>query len=94
MTVAELNKKQMVKTGFSQDFKNYRGFPVEDLQKAFTKIQNKENWKNPVMCKCHHSQVELVLTAIEFYHADTAQVVGTEPITGYVLIRGNGYQAY
>ncbi len=64
------------------------------LRAVFEKIQDPDHWKNPITCKCHHSQVAIVLAAIEFFHADKAQVVGIEPITGYVIIEGNGYQAW
>ncbi len=72
----------------------HKGFHVDQLEAVFKKIQDTEHWKNAITCKCHHSQVAVVLAAIEFYHADNARVVGIEEITGWVVIEGNGYQAW
>lgn len=66
---------------------------VRDLRQIFEKIQDKTHWKNPICASVHHSQVNFVLAAIEYFHADKATVEGIEPITGNVIITGKGYQA-
>ncbi len=70
----------------------FRGFTEEELTTVFNKIKDPEDWKAPITCKCHHGQVAVVLAAIAFFHADAAEVVGHEPVTGWVIVKGNGYQ--
>ena len=85
---------KMTDRGFSEDLKRYNGYLIDELQEVFSRIQNEENWKLPISCKCHHSNVGIILAAIEFFHADKAEIIGIENITGSVLIEGDGYQAW
>ncbi len=71
----------------------FKGFTVATLRQAMDAVQSKDHWKNPWSAAVHHSAVGAVLASVEFFHADTAEIVGVQPITGYVLMRGNGYQA-
>lgn len=71
----------------------YRGFTVAQLRKAMDAVQNEKHWKNTWAASVPHGAVHCVQVAVEFYHADAAEIVGIEPITGNVLMRGNGYQA-
>lgn len=70
-----------------------QGETIADLRKAFELVQNSENWKNQWAAAVHHSIVGKVIRAVKFYHADTAEVVGIQDLTGLVLMRGNGYMA-
>ena len=67
---------------------------IHDLRQIFNKIQDKTHWKNPICASVHHSQVNYVFAAIEYFHADKATIEGIEQITGNVIITGRGYQAY
>lgn len=64
-----------------------------ELKQAFELVQNKDHWKNPFVCAVHHSIVSLVVAAVEYFHADKPEICGIQPLTGYVIIRGHGYQA-
>lgn len=76
---------------FEQNEK-YKGFTIYSLRKVFEAIQNPEGWKKEWAASVPHQVVEAVLVAVEFFHADKAQIVGIEPITGKVLMCGKGYQ--
>jgi len=69
------------------------GRTIAELHKVMDAGQNTDDWKAPWAASVHHSMVQVVMQAVEFYHADKAVVVGIEPITGYVMMTGRGYQA-
>lgn len=64
-----------------------------DLREVFDRVCDPEDWKAPIAAYVPHQLVGRVLRAIEFFHADTAKAVGIQPVTGKVLVQGNGYQA-
>lgn len=72
----------------------FKGEKIADLRKVFDGIKNPQNSKAPWAAAVPHQIVGLVLKAVEFFHADKAAIVGVQPITGKVLMSGNGYQAY
>ena len=94
MTILETNLKNMQERGFSGDGESFKGFKIPDLQAVMSKIQDQGNWKAAWSAAVHHSMVGAVLVAIEFFHADKAKVIGIQPLTGFVLMEGNGYQAW
>jgi hypothetical protein len=71
----------------------YNGHTERELRAAFDAVCDPTNWKRPWSAKVHHSAVGLVLSAVEFYHADTPNILGIEPLTGLVVMEGRGYQA-
>lgn len=73
---------------------SYKGFKIADLRKVFEAVQNKENWKEAWAAAVPSQIVEPLAVAVEFYHADTMQILGVQPVTGKVLVSGNGYQAW
>ena len=66
----------------------------EDLERIFDSVCSREHWKNPWAAVVPHELVGAVCRAVDFFHADRPEVVGIEPITGKVRMRGNGYQAW
>ena len=72
----------------------YKGYTVAELRKVSDKIFNSENWKNSWAASVPHNLVNIIIVSVEFFHADEVQIHGIEPITGNVLLSGNGYQAY
>ena len=64
------------------------------LQAAFESVCDADDWKGPWTSKVHHCYVGRVIRAVEFFHADTAEIVGIDRKTGLVELRGNGYQAW
>ena len=64
------------------------------LAEAFDAVKNASDWKAPWSAYVHHSAVARILRAVEFFHADRAEVRGIQPITGRVLLVGHGYQAW
>jgi hypothetical protein len=68
-------------------------FTIADARRIFEKVQNKDHWKKPWAAAVPAIMVEAVIKAVEFYHADRAQIVGMEPLTGRVLMEGRGYMA-
>jgi len=73
---------------------NFKGFAVADLDRVFATLHSGNHWKAPWAAAVPATLVPLVLAAVEFYHADRAVIVGAEPVTGKVLMRGDGYQAW
>jgi len=70
----------------------FKGETIANLRKIFEKIQAPEGWKEAWAAAVPHPVVGLVMKAVEFFHADKAQIVGIEAITGRVLMQGKGYQ--
>lgn len=68
------------------------GETVAQLRETMDAVQNPTHWKMPWAASVPHQLVGRVLRAVEWFHADRAEIVGVEPITGNVLMRGNGYQ--
>jgi len=72
----------------------YKGYTIAELRKVFEAVQNKQNWKDEWAAEVPYDLVNAVIVAVEFFHADKATLHGIMPITGNVLMSGNGYQAY
>jgi len=70
------------------------GETIADLRRITDKIFDPSDWKAPWAAYVPHQAVGAVMRAVEFFHADRPEVVGVEKITGRVLMRGRGYQAY
>lgn len=71
-----------------------QGETIADLRQAFELVTDKKDSSSAWCCAVHHSVVAKVLRAIEFFHADIPEILGVQEITGYVVMRGNGYSAY
>lgn len=69
------------------------GVPVTmaTARKTFDRVQNDKHWKLPWAAKAPCGAVELVLKAAAFY-GNPGRAIGVEPITGLVLLAGDGYQ--
>ncbi len=93
MTLEQARAEEAAKQAEWESREMFKGFTVATLRTAMDAVQSNDHWKLPWAAAVHHSAVTAVLTATEFFHADTAEIVGIQPITGYVLMRGNGYQA-
>ncbi len=92
-TIEEIRATEAKQQAEWESRETFKGFTVATLRQAMDAVQSKDHWKNPWSAAVHHSAVHAVQVATEFFHADTAEIVGIQPITGYVLMRGNGYQA-
>jgi uncharacterized Ntn-hydrolase superfamily protein len=66
---------------------------IAELRRVFEAVESKDGWKKPWAAVVPAPMVRLVIEAVKFYHADVARTVGIEPLTGRVLMEGNGYQA-
>ena len=71
----------------------HQGFTIAQLRQVLKAVQNKDGWKLPWAASVSGQLVKAVLVAVEFYHADRAEIIGIESLTGNDLMRGNGYQA-
>lgn len=67
---------------------------IADLRKVTDAVFDPENWRLPWSAYVPHDLVAVVLAAVEFFHADRAEVVGVQELTGKVLLVGHGYQAW
>ena len=70
----------------------FRGFSEEELTIVFNRIKNPEDWKAPIICKCHIGQVAVVLASLVYFHEVEGKVIGIEPESGWRVIRSEGYQ--
>ena len=70
------------------------GDTIADLRRCFEGVCNPDDWKAPVAVAAPAAMVTLIIRAVAFFHADTLEVVGVQPITGLVTLKGHGYQAY
>lgn len=70
-----------------------QGETIETLRKVFDKVCDAKDWKAPWAAKVPHEIVGVVCRAVEFFHADRAEIVGIERLTGRVLMAGRGYMA-
>lgn len=68
------------------------GFSLNQLQAAFSKVQDKKNWKAPVFASVSMDELAITMLAVEFYTAtkvEVQQIMGN----GNVLIFAKGYAA-
>jgi hypothetical protein len=77
----------------AEEREEYKGYTVAALRRAMEAVQDPKDWKAPWAAAVPCGAVGAVCAAVEFFHADRAVVVGAEPLTGKVLMRGQGYQA-
>lgn len=97
----EMTREEMIKKE-AEDHKRYEretvvtehGETIYDLRKAYELVTDKSDSNKPWSAAVHHSAVGIVMRAIEFFHADRPEILGVQDLTGFVVMRGNGYQAY
>ena len=70
-------------------------YTVEQLQQAFTSVQNSEHWKNPISATINKDDQDLVHEAIIYFAGCNPQfepIMGTELLTvkavGYYIAVG------
>ena len=70
-------------------------YTVEQLQQAFTSVQNSEHWKNPISATINKDDQDLVHEAIVYFAGCNPQfepIMGTELLTvkavGYYIAVG------
>ena len=64
------------RTGIQEIYKKIVwGYSVGDLKKAFTKVQNKKNWKNPIEAIILTCDVPITVKAIAFFAGSRTEVV-------------------
>jgi len=68
----------------------YCGYTEEEIEKAFDKVKNPEDWRTEIDAEVSADEVELVIVAIEYY---TATEVGTKKLdNGNVRVVSVGYR--
>lgn len=90
LTVFEI-EKEILK---NEEKYTFQGFKINDLRIVFEKIQNKENWKREWAAYVPPQLVPIVSAAVEFFHADKVELHKPRSCDGFILISGNGYQAW
>ena len=70
---------------------NVGSYTIWEMRKCFDNVCDDTNWKNPISCAVHHSLVDLTTESIKFFQGCSPEIVGIQPITGYVLIKSDGY---
>lgn len=73
----------------------YEEYTIEQLQQAFTSVQNSEHWKNPISATINKDDQDLVHEAIVYFAGCNPQfepIMGTELLTvkavGYYVAVG------
>ena len=77
-----------------EEEQEYKGYPISYLRQVFNQVANKINWRDAWSAWVPYQIVNAVLVAVEFFHADRAQIEGSRLLDGFVLMSGNGYQAW
>jgi len=73
----------------------FSGFTREELQEAFTKVQNKENWKLPIKATVKNRDLRKTIVAVEFFCGNGVQVTNMETLNstiehpGYYVVIGS-----
>jgi len=71
---------------------SYRGFSEEELQAAFTLVQNSENWKRPINAVVEPTaNLEAIRIAVTYFTGSVANM--TPAKGGKVRVRARGYYA-
>jgi predicted nucleic acid-binding Zn-ribbon protein len=83
---AEAERQEFERTTF------HNGFSIVQLRETMDAIQSPLGWKRPFETTVSVDRLGLVLTAVEFFHADAPTVDGFDPRGLTVRVRGNGYQ--
>ena len=69
------------------------GWSQEQLEKAFSAVQNKVDWKAPIIAWVNMADLAVTLIAIEYFTATKGKVVMVEPRFGnHVKVEANGYR--
>lgn len=69
------------------------GDTIADLRRCFEAVSDPDDWKAPIAVAAPAAMVTLIIRAVWHFHADTLEIVGVQPITGLVTLRGHGYRA-
>ena len=91
-TIEQVIAEEAAAQAADEASRTFRGFPVAELRRVMEGVQSPAGWKLPWAASVPHRLVGRVMAAVEYFHADRAEVVGAEALTGKVLMRGNGYQ--
>ena len=70
-----------------------REYTIAALREVFDRVANDADWKAPWQAAVPHQAVALTIAAVEFYHGARPEALGIEPLTGRVILAGNGYAA-
>lgn len=69
----------------------YKDFSPEQLEEAFNRVCNPEDWKDEILATCPGELVSLVCASIEFYTA-TVPTVALNTRTMEYIISSVGYR--
>ena len=93
--IKAINVKEVLNRQFeAEKEQSYKGYAISLLRESFNRVANPNHWKESWTAYVHHSLVNVVLVAVEFFHADTASIHGSRQLDGWILMSGNGYQAW
>jgi len=71
----------------------YRGYKVADIRRVFDAISDPEDWRAPISRWIPCDMVGIAQVAVEFFTCTELKVVaGPQALTGYVLVRADGYR--
>lgn len=73
------------------DTVNGHAYTIADFRKVVDAVFNRENWKAAWAAAVPHGMVAVVSAAVCHYHGRRPWIAGIEPITGKVLMAGDGY---
>jgi hypothetical protein len=91
-TIEQILADELAAQRADEEARTFDGFAVAELRQVMEGVQSPQGWKLPWAASVPHQLVGRVVAAVQYFHADRAVVVGAEPVTGKVLMRGNGYQ--
>ena len=77
-----------------EDDQEHKGFKISYLREVFDAICSKDHWKDEWTAFVPYDMVAAVIVAVEFFHADKAQMGGARILDGKILMFGAGYQAW
>jgi hypothetical protein len=70
----------------------YEEYTYDELQEAFSRVHNPDDWRAPILVRCKGEAVNLVVAAIKFYTATNPTVSLNTKTMDYV-IESEGYRA-
>jgi len=94
MQTAALEEEAKALAGMVAFESNGRQYTADEARALFNKVCNTKHWKLPWSAAVHHSLVDPIMKAVEYFHADVPEVLGIQPLTGLVVLEGHGYQAW
>lgn len=71
-----------------------RDYTIAEFHKIADRVFNPENWKAAWAAAVPADLVAAVCAAVCHYHGRYPRVEGIEPVTGRVLMAGDGYACY